>query len=274
MAVHFAGDHGAKVAVLDVSQGALTAMQGHLRDKPYLDQLLFVQCDVSSDESIKSALKKVIQEFGGIDAVINNAGLANPYANQNIKRLEDYSTEWFEKYIRINLTGSFVVARETAAELEKSRGCIINIASTRAYMGEPNAEGYAASKGGVLALTTALGKFWNNFDAKVRSHSQRCYGLASTLGSRGVRVNAITPGWINSLDARMEQVDQFPGATNVKPWSRPCHEQHTVGRMGKGIDIAKMAWFLVTDDDGFITGQEFVVDGGMSTKMILYMDEI
>ncbi|GAB5585385.1 hypothetical protein Unana1_00285 [Umbelopsis nana] len=253
MAVHFAGDHGAKVAVLDVSQGALTAMQGHLRDKPYLDQLLFVQCDVSSDESIKSALKKVIQEFGGIDAVINNAGLANPYANQNIKRLEDYSTEWFEKYIRINLIGSFVVARETAAELEKSRGCIINIASTRAYMGEPNAEGYAASKGGVLALTTAL---------------------ASTLGSRGVRVNAITPGWINSLDARMEQVDQFPGATNVKPWSRPCHEQHTVGRMGKGIDIAKMAWFLVTDDDGFITGQEFVVDGGMSTKMILYMDEI
>jgi NAD(P)-dependent dehydrogenase (short-subunit alcohol dehydrogenase family) len=86
-------------------------------------------------------------------------------------------------------------------------------------------------------------------------------------------VNTITPGWINTRDAQMVHIDQFPEATNYRPWPQKCHEQHTVGRMGKGIDIAKMAWFLVTDDDGFITGQEFVVEGGMSTKMILYMDD-
>lgn len=172
MAVHFAADHGAQVAVLDVSEEGLKAMEKHLKDKPYFNQLTFILCDVSSDQNIKDAIQQAVKVLGGVDAVINNAGLANPYVDPNVKQLEDFSTELFEKYLRINLTGSFVVARESAAELEKTRGCIINIASTRAYMAEPNAEGYAASKGGVLALTTALCKLTSrNFGINLRSDS-------------------------------------------------------------------------------------------------------
>lgn len=71
----------------------------------------------------------------------------------------------------------------------------------------------------------------------------------------------------------MDKVDRFPEATNVEPYSENLHRQHWVSRMGKGEDIAKMAWFLICDDQGFITGQEFVVDGGMSKKMPLQMGE-
>jgi NAD(P)-dependent dehydrogenase (short-subunit alcohol dehydrogenase family) len=108
---------------------------------------------------------------------------------------------------------------------------IVNIASTRALQSEPNTEAYAASKGGIVALTHAL---------------------AVSLGP-AVRVNCISPGWIDVRASQLSDQD---------------HAQHPVGRVGKPLDIAKLVLFLLSEDAGFITGQNFVVDGGMTRKMI------
>lgn len=136
--------------------------------------------------------------------------------------------EW-NRRIGVNLTGMFLMAKHAVPHLRAARGAIVNIASTRALQSEPDTEAYAAAKGGVVALTHAL---------------------AMSLGPR-VRVNCISPGWIAHQKVR-----------------RKDHAQHPVGRVGRDEDIAELVAYLVSDAAGFITGQNFVVDGGMTRKMI------
>src|SRR5215471_1551935 len=134
-----------------------------------------------------------------------------------------------------NLTAAFLFARAAEKPLCASRGAIVTIASTRALMSEPNTESYSASKGGLVALTHAL---------------------AISLGPE-VRVNCISPGWI-----LVRHEDE-------KKLRRKDHLQHPAGRVGRLDDIAEMAAFLLDRDrSGFITGANFVVDGGMTRKMI------
>ena len=128
-------------------------------------------------------------------------------------------------------TSSFLLARAAADLLRAAKGSIITVASTRAHMSEPDTESYSASKGGLLALTHAL---------------------AISLGP-DIRVNCISPGWINSRN---------------DPLSAADHAQHPAGRVGKVEDIAALAAFLLRPEAGFITGSEFIVDGGMTRKMI------
>jgi NAD(P)-dependent dehydrogenase (short-subunit alcohol dehydrogenase family) len=124
--------------------------------------------------------------------------------------------------------------------LRRSRGTIVNIASTRALMSEPDTESYSASKGGLVALTHAL---------------------AVSLGS-DVRVNCISPGWID-VSSRQKR-----SRRQAEILSEADHAQHPVGRVGRVEDVAAMAVFLASAESGFVTGQNFVVDGGMTRKMI------
>jgi NAD(P)-dependent dehydrogenase (short-subunit alcohol dehydrogenase family) len=141
-------------------------------------------------------------------------------------------TEW-RRVIDVNLTASFLLARASEKLLRKSNGAIVTIASTRALMSEPNTESYSASKGGLVALTHAL---------------------AVSLGP-DIRVNCVSPGWIETKDY---------GALRQKD-----HLQHPAGRVGKPEDIAQIvAWLLDREKSGFVTGANFVVDGGMTRKMI------
>jgi hypothetical protein len=140
--------------------------------------------------------------------------------------------EW-NRVIDTNLTATFLLARAAEKPLRKAKGAIVTIASTRALMSEPNTESYSASKGGLLALTHAL---------------------AMSLGPN-IRVNCVSPGWIETK--------------NYGALRRKDHTQHPAGRVGKPQDIAEIVgWLLDSKLSGFVTGSNFVIDGGMTRKMI------
>lgn len=188
---------------------------------------LFIKTDVRSEASVKKLILQTIKHFGKLDAVINNAGIL---PDESIP-VEKMSLKQWKKYIDTNLTGTFLLSKHAIPHLKKQKGSIVNIASTRALQSEGYDEAYSASKGGVVALTHAL---------------------AVSLGP-DIRVNCISPGWINSARETLRKID---------------HNQHPAGRVGKPEDVAALVSYLISDQAEFITGQNFVIDGGMTIKMI------
>ncbi|HEX6011282.1 MAG TPA: SDR family oxidoreductase [Geminicoccaceae bacterium] len=138
--------------------------------------------------------------------------------------------EW-RHVLDTNLTAAFLLAKHAAGHLRRAQGSIVTIASTRALQSEPDTEAYSASKGGLVALTHAL---------------------AVSLGPE-VRVNCVSPGWID---------------TAGEPLSAADHGQHPAGRVGRPEDVAALVSWLVGPESGFVTGANFVVDGGMTRKMV------
>ena len=156
-------------------------------------------------------------------------------SNSGISRfapLEETTLETWNRVLATNLTATFLLAKAAAADLKQARGSIVTIASTRAHMSEPDTLAYSATKGGLVALTHAL---------------------AMTLAPE-VRVNCISPGWIDT------------GKSG--PLKPSDHAQHPVGRVGRPEDVAAAVSYLLSDDAGFMTGAEMIVDGGMTRKMI------
>jgi NAD(P)-dependent dehydrogenase (short-subunit alcohol dehydrogenase family) len=192
-------------------------------------QTMLIEGDVGAEDTATRAVRTVIDRFGRLDALVSNAGIM---VRKPLRQLT--LSEW-RKVLDTNLTAAFLFARAAEKRLRASRGAIVTIASTRALMSEPNTESYAASKGGLVALTHAL---------------------AISLAPE-VRVNCISPGWI--VVRREEE----------RKLRRKDHLQHPAGRVGCPEDIAEMAAFLLDRDRaGFVTGANFVVDGGMTRKMI------
>jgi NAD(P)-dependent dehydrogenase (short-subunit alcohol dehydrogenase family) len=196
----------------------------------------FVATDVSDEASVAASIAQCIAKFGRIDGLINNAGIADPHG----AKIDQLSLVAWNRVIGTNLTGMFLCAKHAAPQLQKRRGAIVNISSTRALQSEPDTEAYAASKGGVVALTHAL---------------------AISLGP-DVRVNCISPGWIDVSGLKRSSARE---PAKLRPRD---HAQHPVGRVGRAEDVAALALYLLSDVAGFITGQNFIVDGGMTRKMI------
>lgn len=180
-----------------------------------------ILCDVGNETSVLAAFDQL--GWKGLELLVNNAGIASP-VNGPIHELS--LSDW-RKVTDSHLTGAFLMTR-SAVPLMGEGASIVNMASTRAFMSEPETEAYAASKGGLVALTHAL---------------------AVSLGPK-IRVNAIAPGWITD-DTDLRKKDEM---------------QHPVGRVGRPTDIADGVLYLTSA--GFMTGQVLVLDGGMTRKMI------
>ncbi|MFZ5817912.1 MAG: SDR family NAD(P)-dependent oxidoreductase [Bacillota bacterium] len=182
------------------------------------------ECDVADEAQVRAFLERVGPV---LHVLVNNAGISR------FGPLETTPVAEFDRVLAVNLRAPYLFARYTAPLLRASgAGAIINIASTRALMSEPNTEAYAASKGGIVALTHAL---------------------AITLGP-AVRVNAVLPGWIDTSGGPLREED---------------HAFHPAGRVGRPEDVARACLFLADPaESGFMTGQQLVLDGGVTRKMI------
>ncbi|WP_292000291.1 SDR family oxidoreductase [Caldivirga sp.] len=230
------GLEGAKVVIVDVHEEAGKWREGWLRSNGV--DAVFVKADVSVEGDVKNMVNEAVRRFGGIDVLINNAGIG--FGGKSI--FEQTLDEW-NKVISTNLTGVWLCSKYAGQEMAKrGGGVIVNVASTRAFQSEPNTEPYSASKGGIVALT---------------------HSLAISLSKYKIRVVSIAPGWIDTSEW------QYPPR---KPSLNPLdHAQHPAGRVGNPMDVANLIAFLVSDDASWITGVNFTIDGGMTVKMI-YMD--
>jgi NAD(P)-dependent dehydrogenase (short-subunit alcohol dehydrogenase family) len=197
---------------------------------------LFVRTDVGAPAQVARWVASTVAKLGCPDALVNNAGFGRSAPFLKLK-LKD-----FDRVLAVNLRGCFLCSQAVARCMVKARkrGAIVNIASTRAFMSEPGTEAYTASKGGIVALT---------------------HGMAMSLGSKGIRVNSVSPGWIETRDW------QFSARAKKPVHSRRDRQQHPVGRVGRPEDIAQACFYLV-EQAGFMTGQNVTLDGGMTVRMI------
>lgn len=195
---------------------------------------VFIQTDVSSEESIKRMVEKTYSLFGKIDTLINNAGITI------FKSLEEATIEDWNKLINIDLRGPFLCSKYVLPYMKQSKsGSIINISSNHSIATLPHTEIYAAAKGGINAMTRSL---------------------ALSLGEFGIRVNAICPGFTNTPHysnwlAKMGDVEE------------EIEKLHVLGRISNPEDIGNLAVFLSSDHSSMITGENIVIDGGVSARL-------
>ncbi len=184
--------------------------------------------DISKKDVLEKFAAFVIEKFGHVDVLVNNA-------IPMMKGIDECSYEEFNYAMAVGVTAPFYLAKLFAPHFTPGAS-IINMSSSRDRMSQPQTESYTAAKGGIAALT---------------------HGLAVSLGGRGVRVNSISPGWID---------------TDFTTYEGPDATQQPAGRVGNPLDISNMVLFLASDKAGFITGENICIDGGMTKQMVYHND--
>jgi 3-oxoacyl-[acyl-carrier protein] reductase len=225
---------GARVAAWDLDAEKLEARLASLDklgiDEPGRDDALAVAVDIADERSVEEAVAQTLARFGRIDALAHYAGITRDALYHKL------SLEAWDAVIRVNLTGSFVVARAVARVMsEQGRGSIVLTASRSAY-GNVGQANYSASKGGVISLTRTL---------------------ALELGRYNVRVNALAPGFVETPMTGTVPAKLRERAIAVTPLQRTAQPE----------EIARVALFLACDDSSFMTGQTLNVDGGRTVGL-------
>ncbi len=224
------GSKGIGKAVTEayIEEGAIVVNADIFEPEYEANESHYIKTDVSQENSIVEMINNVITRYKRIDILINNAGISlwhSPF---------DLSVDEWDKIINTNLRSVFISSREAGKIMkEQGGGSIVNISSTRSIMSEPNTEAYAASKGGINALTHAL---------------------AASFSEYKIQVNCISPGWIENGD--------------IMKLRKEDHSQHFSQRVGVPKDIARACLFLTNPLNNFISGTNLVIDGGMTRKMI------
>ena len=225
IALHFARN-GYTLSLADVDAREAQETLRLVRDLGA--QARFTETNIADASAVTRWIDDTVEASGCPTLLVNNAGI-----NSNGPFL-DLSVEDFDRVIGVNLRGTFLCTQAVARHMVASgvEGCVVNIASTRAFMSEPDTEAYSASKGGIVALTHAT---------------------AMSLAEHRIRVNCVSPGWI--------ETPRIPARTPQDA------AQHPVGRVGRPEDVAEACRYFA-EYAPFVTGQNLVIDGGMSIKMI------
>lgn len=224
---------GARVVAGSSSADKVAAMQKELGGDH-----LAVRIDVADEQSVRGAVGQAVAKYGRLDAVVNAAGVIKRQPSLEMAPAE------FERIVRVNLTGSFIVAqaagrvmKEQAADKKNQRGCIVFIASLNSYISLTEVLAYASSKSGVLGLVR---------------------GLANEWAPLGIRVNAIAPG-VFPTDLNRPLIEGTPRGAWLK--------QHTpLGRFGEAEELVGAAVYLISPSASFTSGETIIVDGGFLTK--------
>jgi NAD(P)-dependent dehydrogenase (short-subunit alcohol dehydrogenase family) len=220
VAVVTGGSRGIGAAIVERirSNGGTAVVIDQDAQKPNL------RADLAEASQVQEVCSAIAETHPKIDLLVNNAGVGGNWVPIEEQTLEDW-----DRTIGVNLRAAYLMTKHLRPLLQG--GSIVNIASTRALMSEPNTEAYAASKGGLVALT---------------------HSLAVSLAPKRIRVNCISPGWIET--------------GNYAALSEEAHLQHPAGRVGKPGDVAEAVLYLA--NASFITGANLVIDGGMTRKML------
>jgi 3-oxoacyl-[acyl-carrier protein] reductase len=217
---------GMKVAILSKSAGSAEAAASSIATSR--EVAIGIQCDVADCESVTSATSTVFRHFGGIDVVVNSAGILD------VAKIHDMTVEHWDRVLAVNLRGTFIVIQKSLPFLERSAAPrIINISSNSGRMGGfENGMAYSASKGGIIAMT---------------------YGIARQLAPRGITVNCIAPGTIESDMSRARDSDTLKRLLGRFP----------IGRFGTTDEVAAAACYFASEESAFTTGAVLDVNGGL-----------
>lgn len=198
--------------------------------------VMFVRTDVRNESNIKNLMTTVLNSFGSIDVLCNNAGI------ESYKRADEYTIDDWNAIAETNLRGAFLCSKYAYPLLKKNRGCIVNISSVQAFANESRISAYTASKAGLLGLTRSM---------------------ALDFAPDGVRVNAVCPGAIRSgmLEACVKDDPNPEQAIEALGRTIP------LGRVGEPKDVARAVYFLASSDAAYITGAALVVDGGLLSRL-------
>ncbi|AWK51927.1 short-chain dehydrogenase [Clostridium beijerinckii] len=224
---------GAKVIFIDNDKKAGEENLEYIKETG--GEALFFLGDISEEKTLYDFSNMVIREYGKIDYLINNACISKKGI------LSKCSYEDFNYVLKVGVTAPYMLTQLFISNFNDN-GSIVNISSTRAHMSQADTESYTAAKGGILALT---------------------HGLSVSLSNK-VRVNSISPGWIDT--------GAYYDEKYVPIYSKGDIFQHSSGRVGDPRDIARVAMFLCDEENSFMNGENINVDGGM-TKLMIYHDD-
>ena len=194
--------------------------------------------DVTSPDDASAAVRAAVERFGGIDVLVNNAGVGDSAP------LLDESLERWEETLRVNLTGAFIATQLALPHLLERRGSIVNVASINGVLAGPGWTSYCVSKAGLIMLA-------------------KC--VANDYGRQGVRANAVCPGWVRTPmgDSDMDEVGRAHGIDRDGAYAR-AHRQHPLGRPAEPEEVADVIAFVASPRAAYITGATIMVDGGTS----------
>lgn len=224
---HYLAELGAKVVVTGSKKSLqLDETLGHLKGDDHLSLVM----DVTDATAVENGFGEILKKYGRIDGLVNNAGITK---DQLILRM---SADDFDAVIQTNLRGAFLCSKAAIKPMLKTRkGSIVNVTSVIAHMGNPGQCNYAASKAGVEAMTRSLAK---------------------EVGKRGIRLNSVAPGFI--------ETDMTKGLSDEQ--KKVITANVALERMGKVEDVAKAVGFFLSEDSAYVTGQTLIVDGGLHTS--------